>query len=201
MGQKLKYNYCLFDKDDTILLDRFTTPYHGLAPGMKNLLKKIPKEKKAVITDNGLPTICFKTYGISDYFNENLFFSGEEETSKIINDPKHFIPKKYLKGKKINFTGNNLLDEGHITEYINKPSTYLIDKFLEKTKTNPSKCVMIGNSWEDILAGQKAGMDTIYIKGTENDKEKSVQSLKIKPTYTIPVGDTKSLEKILFEYQ
>lgn len=195
----MKYDFYLFDKDDTILLDKFTTPYHGLAPGMKNLLKKIPKGKKAIITDNGLPTICFKAHGILDYFNEDLFFSGEEETSKIMTDPKHYIPKKYLEGKKINFTGNGLLDEGHITGYINKPSTYLIDKFLEKTKANPSDCVMIGNSWEDILAGQKAGMDTIYMNGTENDNEKSVQSLKLKPTHTIPIGDTKSLEKILFQ--
>ena len=58
---------------------------------------------------------------------------------------------------------------------------------------------MIGNSWEDILAGQKAGMDTIYMNGTEKGNEKNVENLKLKPTYTIPIGDTKSLEKILFE--
>jgi FMN phosphatase YigB (HAD superfamily) len=173
MGEKkLKYDFYLFDKDDTILLDKYTTPYHGLAPGMRKLLKKIPKEKKAIITDNGLPTLCFRAYGILDYFKEDLFFSGEQEVSKIMEDSKHFIPKKYLNGKIIKFTGNNLLDEGHLTEYINKPSTYLIDKFLEKTKANPKNCVMIGNSWEDILAGQKAGMDTIYMDEPKKETKK-----------------------------
>ena len=47
MGEKkLKYDFYLFDKDDTILLDKFTTHYHGLAPGMKELLKKFQKKKK-----------------------------------------------------------------------------------------------------------------------------------------------------------
>lgn len=58
-----------------------------------------------------------------------------------------------------------------------KPNPGMILEALEKYKLNPRKCIMVGDSDSDILAGYNAGINTIFIGELS-------ESLSVEPTFS-----------------
>jgi D-glycero-D-manno-heptose 1,7-bisphosphate phosphatase len=51
-----------------------------------------------------------------------------------------------------------------------KPKHGMITYLLEKYSLEPARCLMIGDSRKDILAGQAAGVTTVYVRRGYNDR-------------------------------
>ncbi len=193
----LNFDYVFWDKDGTMV--DYKNP-QKIYRGLKEILMRIPSEKQGLITNCVLPKLFLKSQNILKYFNPNLIMSAEDEIDKIITNPGH--PFRKL----IKLSGIYMEDNLKIEEYIKKPSTYMFKEVMKREKMNPSNCVMIGDSFEDIIAAQCSGFKTIYMNGLEKENNQSkdkkysanVHDMKLEPDYRIHVGDTKALEKILF---
>jgi D-glycero-D-manno-heptose 1,7-bisphosphate phosphatase len=66
-----------------------------------------------------------------------------------------------------------------------KPNTGMVDFFVEKYNIDVNQSFMIGDSWKDIVCGQRAGLTTYYIGNPEKgylwDAPEEYKDLK--PTY------------------
>lgn len=198
MGKRLRkrlilnFDLYIWDKDGTCFNHK--NPKITLYPGLAKILMQIPKQKQAMITNADYPEKYLKTEKIYECFNPELIINAAEEIEKIILNPNHPYWKKF------NLTGNYGKDILIISPYVSKPGTYMFEKILGKTKIDPSKCVMIGDAAEDIIAAGYMGINTVYLNGLESKdpNDFTVHNLKLDPTYRIHTGDTKALENILF---
>jgi HAD superfamily hydrolase (TIGR01549 family) len=188
----LNFDLYIWDKDGTCFNHK--DPKVTLYPGLSKILMQIPKQKQAMITNADYPEGYLKAEKIYEYFNPELIINAGEEIEKIILNQKHPYQEKF------NLTGIYGKDLATISPYVSKPGTYMFEQILEKTKINPSRCVMIGDGCEDIIAASYMGINTIYLNGLESKDPKNftVHNLKLQPTHRIHAGDMAALEKILF---
>lgn len=82
------------------------------------------------------------------------------------------------------------------TEYY-KPNNGMIEHFIKKYNLNRDECVLIGDTWKDIVAGYKSNLKTIYC--SYNDYKSPDEWVHVIPTYYVSniMKATKLIEDIL----
>jgi D-glycero-D-manno-heptose 1,7-bisphosphate phosphatase len=60
-----------------------------------------------------------------------------------------------------------------------KPKPGMITELLEKYNLSPDEAIIVGDSYKDILAGNAAGIGTVYLLGSYN------ASVKCEPNFTV----------------
>lgn len=73
---------------------------------------------------------------------------------------------------------------GRKPTYVGKPEAAIVEQALEMLGTDKNKTLMVGDNYDtDILAGIRAGLDTLLVHTGITTKEK-LGSYKVQPTYT-----------------
>ncbi|HET7616545.1 MAG TPA: HAD-IA family hydrolase, partial [Bacillales bacterium] len=73
---------------------------------------------------------------------------------------------------------------GRKPTFIGKPEAAIIEQALERLGVEKEKTLMVGDNYEtDILAGMRAGMDTLLVHTGVTSKD-ALGKYKEKPTYT-----------------
>ncbi len=164
---------------------KFWMPY----PGIKELLKKIPQNIQGIISNgydlNQKNKILL--LGVEDYFNPKLIFTSGGEAERLLSSGY-----RKINGKKHIWAIDNMMG---VTQ---KPEEYMFKRALQISGIKAENAIMIGNSWTDICGAQKAGMNSIYISGTEKNEEANpVLDGKIIPKAIVRKGDMPALERLL----
>ncbi len=164
---------------------KFWMPY----PGIKELLKKIPKNIQGIISNgydlNQKNKILL--LGVEDYFNPKLIFTSGGEAERLLSSGY-----RKINGKKHIWAIDNMM------EVTQKPGEYIFKRALQISGIKAENAIMIGNSWTDIYGAQKTGMNSIYISGTEKNEEANpVLDGKIIPKAIVRKGDIPALERLL----
>lgn len=185
----MKFDYIFWDAEGTL----YNHKEHGhkhLYYGLKETIKKIKPEKQGIISNNPMVKFALNSFNILNYFNPNLIFDPHSEVDKILENPD--LQKEYhlTKDPNKNFE--------YLEKQIIKPSPYMFNKATKTAKADPRKCLMIGDSYEDIVAAQLASFNIIYLSGLE-ENFCNTKTLGLEPNWTIKVGDIKGLEKIIFK--
>lgn len=185
----MNFEYIFWDVEGTL----YNHKEHGhkhLYCGLKKTIKKIKPKKQGIISNNPMAKFTLDSFNILKYFNPNLIFDPHTEVDKILNNPE--LKKKY------NLTDNYAENFEYLEKQIAKPTPYLFNKAAKIAKADPRKCLMIGDSYEDIVAAQLASFNSVYISGLEEDFC-NTKTLGLNPDWTVKVGDIKGLEKIIFK--
>lgn len=198
----VNFDYVFIDLDG-VLQNNHSKTMDPVHVKVRNILRHIPSEKLGVITNNPVAWGQLKTYGFDKCVNPNLVFQSyflAEELARELIERNDFI---FLKGldeasKKVYQSSPEIyasLLEDVVTK---KPSPYMFNKAVEGTGADPSHCLIIGDSFEDILGGNLFGFKTLYLKGLEDDRYLTVDKLKITPDYIVERDKLGDLETVLF---
>ena len=78
-----------------------------------------------------------------------------------------------------------------------KPNNGMLEHYIQKYELNRTECVLIGDTWKDIVAGDKSIIKTIYSSEEAYNPPKEWNF--IQPTYTVKniTEATKLIEDIL----
>lgn len=185
----MKFDYIFWDVEGTLYNHKEHTHKH-LYYGLKNTIKKIKPQKQGIISNNPMALYALKSFNIEQHFNSKLIFNPHEEIDKILENPK--LQKNY------HLTNNPNENFEYLEKQILKPSPYMFNKAAKIANTDPRKCLMIGDSYEDIVAAQLASFKIVYLTGLEEDFC-NTKTLGLNPDWTIKIGDIKGLEKIIFK--
>ncbi len=188
----MKFDYIFWDVDGT-LYNNHEKGKKQMYQGLRKLMKKIHSEKQGIITNNPFMKNIVNTFHIENYFNSELLFEPDSEILKVLENKMH--PLRNIVDLNENYEENY----GKLEKYIEKPSPYMFFQALKKIDTKPSKCVMIGDSYEDIIGAQLVGFKTIYLSGLEENQSTNTNNLMLEPNYEIHAGDISALEIIIFK--
>ena len=202
----MKYQGYLFDIDGTLL--HIGPPTYGeygpIFQGIDTLFREIGRGRIGIITnipspDGGLRKLKF--LGLEGLVDPELVFQAGNEAEKALKE-------KYGEDFKITFESlisNSSESElkiaydvrGKILE-VQKPETYLFEEFLDRTGFNPSRCVMVGDSEDDMEPAIELGMETVYVRdpGRRHHNDPMLNG-DIKVDYSVNRGDMKRLREIL----
>jgi len=78
-----------------------------------------------------------------------------------------------------------------------KPNNGMIEHFIKKYELNRDECVLVGDTWKDIVAGYKSGLKTIYC--SYNEYKSPNEWIHVTPTYYVSdiTQATKLIEDVL----
>lgn len=68
------------------------------------------------------------------------------------------------------------------TEYY-KPNNGMIEHFIKKYDLNRDECVLVGDTWKDIVAGHKSKLKTIHC--SHDDYTSPDEWVHVTPTYHV----------------
>ncbi len=182
MDKPLLPEAILFDMDG-VLVDSFDSWYESLNSTLKHFKQKeISKEEfkekywgnelqenlKRLGLDKKIGSFCINIY--EDYTDKIKIFSGTKKTLEKLDTYKKAIitntPRnctfQILKKYEIKKYFDVLITSDQIEN--GKPAPDMINKACEKLEVNPGNCVFIGDTKNDVKAGNKAGCTVIGIK-------------------------------------
>jgi ribonucleotide monophosphatase NagD (HAD superfamily) len=204
MKQKVtNFDYVFIDLDGVLKNHESSEDFDFVDKKIRRMLKHIPKERLGVITNNPVAWEQLNSYGLDKYVNPELVFQSYEVARELANElieKEDFLLLSHLDdvSKKIYSSSSDIyasLIEDVVTK---KPGVYMFNKAIEKTGADPSKCLMIGDTYEDIMGGYFNGWKTLYLKGLEHDHYCTVDKLGLEPDYVVDRSRIGDLETILF---
>lgn len=165
-------------------------PYEGLP----ELMNDLPKETQGIISNGGNPLQIdkLKLLGLYDFVNPALVFTSYGEIEKILENKCHPL---HYKSKDKNIKDAFL----ELRKYTGKPSSYMFEKALKKSRLNAKNCMMIGDDWKDIEGAQKVGMDNVLVSSNDEPLYNPWNNKIITPNHKLVKGDIRGLRKLLGE--
>lgn len=160
-------NKCVFYDRDGIINDLVLHNNVLTAPWSLSEFKLKPNVKYSINLVKDLGFLTFVITNQPDVKDGLLKFEDLEEMHKIINVKYKFDEISYC------------LDRG---SSFYKPNNMMVENLIHKYKVNRSKSFFIGDTWKDIVCGEKSKITTIFVgqKYTSPDNFKN-----IKPKYIV----------------
>ncbi len=201
----MKYNSVIFDLDGT-LIDTFDLHYRFWAMAIRKAGKELSKSQFIEnygkshddLVKDVIPNIDENEIkNISDY--EKKLIIENKEQIKLFPEVKEVM--KYLENNNIkcciassnpSIVSKKILEKTGIIDYFKvisgaeevtrgKPHPDLVVLTLKKANIQASNSLMVGDTAHDILAGKAAGLETVLIFRSEEQKE----ALESKPDFII----------------
>ena len=200
--KKVNFDHVFFDLDGVIQNHQSKSP-ELVHKKIRNILKHIPSERLGVITNNPVAWQQLKTYNLDKCVNPDLVFQSYDvalDLAKEMMDKNDYI---FLNGlddvSKSVYSSDPCMYASIIEDVVTKkPGVYMFNEAIKKINADPEKCLIIGDSYEDIMGGSFAGWKTLYLKGLEDDHYCTVDKLGIKPDFVVDREKIGDLETILF---
>ena len=159
-----KKGIIFFDRDGTLIK----------APMKKNGKPGSIRSFEHIIYTKGAAKLC-KRLSKEFYL---VMITNQPEYSRGINTKKNIMKINLKIKKELNLDKTYVCFCENNTCNMRKPNTGMIVKALRFYGLKAKNCYVIGDRWRDILAGKKAGCNTILLK--KNYKERFV-----KPDYEV----------------
>lgn len=200
--KKINFDYVFMDLDGVLQNHRLDVE-DSFCSSVRKILKHVPREKLGVITNNPVALSQLNYYGMDKHVNSELIFqsySVAEDLAKKLISENDFIFLNHLDeiSKRV-YSGSSDMYASILEDVVTKkPGPYMFGKAIEKTGAKPENCLIIGDSYEDILGGLVSGWKTLYLNGLEDDRYCTVMKLGLKPDYVIERDKLGDLETVLF---
>lgn len=94
----------------------------------------------------------------------------------LVSNGKSDIQRKKIAqlGLEAYFEPSLVLISGDFEASAKKPSPYMHQHLLQMTGKKQAEAVYFGNTWQDALSAQKAGVDFVYFYGSKEDERQAV---------------------------